>query len=191
MSSASQVLDAADGDRPAASDLLPLVYAELRVLAARRLAHESPGHTLQPTALVHEAYLRLVSGNPDQRWDSRWHFFSAAAEAMRRILVDSARRRHSDKRGGGRQRQDLDGCNVPDRELPALEVLALDEALPQLEAEDPEAAKVVHLHFFAGLSMEQIADVLGISRASAYRLWSYARAWLHCAIAGEDEPTPT
>jgi RNA polymerase sigma factor (TIGR02999 family) len=185
MSSLPQLPAVVVGDRPAAADLLPLVYAELRVLAARRLARENPGHTLQPTALVHEAYLRLVGGNPDQQWDNRWHFFSAAAEAMRRILVDSARRKHSEKRGGGRQRVDLCKVDATDR-LPAEEVLALEEALPQLEQEDPEAAKVVHLHFFAGLPIEQVAEVLGISRATAYRLWSYARAWLHCAIAGED-----
>jgi RNA polymerase sigma factor (TIGR02999 family) len=187
MSSVTQLLDAAaGGDRQAADTLLPLVYAELRVLAARRLAHEQPGNTLQPTALVHEAYLRLVNGNPGQQWNGRRHFFAAAAEAMRRILVDSARRKHTDKRGGDRQRVDIDKCDVPDR-LPAEDILALDDALPRLEKEEPEAARVVNLHFFAGLSIEQVAELLGISRATAYRLWTFARAWLRCAIAGEDE----
>ena len=189
MSSVTQLLDAAaGGDRQAADALLPLVYAELRVLAARRLAHEKPGNTLQATALVHEAYLRLVNGQPDQKWAGRRHFFAAAAEAMRRILVDGARRKHTEKRGGDRQRVDIDKCAIPSR-LPAEEVLALDDALPRLEKEDPEAARVVNLHFFAGLSIEQVAELLGISRATAYRLWSYARAWLRCAITGEDETT--
>ena len=172
-------------DAGAAGELLPLVYDELRKLAAQRLASEVPGQTLQPTALVHEAYLRLVGG---QRFESREHFFAAAAEAMRRILVDNARRRKAAKHGGDRRRVDLDGRDVPARPPPE-EVLALDEALARLAAEDPEAAEVVRLHFFAGLSVEQAADALGVSRATAYRQWSFARAWLRCAIGGGGGPS--
>jgi RNA polymerase sigma factor (TIGR02999 family) len=175
---------AAGGDRAAAADLLPLVYDELRKLAAARLADERPGHTLQPTALVHEAYLRLVG---DQRFDGRGHFFAAAAEAMRRILVDAARRKGRDKRGGGRGRVDLADYEAT-ADLPADDILALDEALTRLTADDPDAARVVQLHFFAGLSIEQAAEALGVSRATAYRQWSYARAWLRCAMGGDDEP---
>jgi len=174
---------AAAGDRQAAAELLPLVYEELRRLAAARLAEERPGHTLQPTALVHEAYLRLVG---DQQFDGRGHFFAAAAEAMRRILVESARRRGRVKRGGDRRRVDLDEYEMTDA-APADEILALDEALTRLAAEDSEAAQIVQLRFFAGLSIEQTAETLGVSRATAYRQWSYARAWLRCAL-GEDGP---
>src|SRR5262249_26024567 len=177
------------GDPHAAGQLLPLVYDELRKLAAHKLAHETPGQTLQPTALVHEAYLRLVASPQGERqeetpWDSRGHFFAAAAEAMRRILVESARRKNRVKHGGGLQRVDLDDQDVPVRPPPD-EVLALDEALTRLAEEDAEAARVVQLHFFAGLSIEQAAEALGISRATAYRQWSYARAWLRCAIGGD------
>jgi RNA polymerase sigma factor (TIGR02999 family) len=186
MDSAKQILAALEhGDPQAASQLLPLVYDELRQLAAAKLAHEQPGQTLQPTALVHEAYLRLVGGEA-KHWDGRGHFFAAAAEAMRRILVESARRKGRVKRGGDRRRVDLDeyeGTSGPSAD----EILALDEALTRLAEEDPAAAQVVQLHFFAGLSIEQTAEALGLSRATAYRQWSYARAWLRCAM-GEGEP---
>jgi RNA polymerase sigma factor (TIGR02999 family) len=190
MSEVTRILSAIDqGDPHAASQLLPLVYDELRKLAAQKLAHETPGQTLQPTALVHEAYLRLVSSpqgeqQEEPRWDSRGHFFAAAAEAMRRILVESARRKRRAKHGGELHRVDLLDQDVPVR-LPPDEILALDEALTRLAEEDPEAAQVVQLHFFAGLSIEQSAKALGVSRATAYRQWSYARAWLRCAIGGD------
>jgi len=169
------------GDPTAVGKLLPLVYDELRRLAAQKLAYESPGQTLQPTALVHEAYLRLVG---DQRFDGRDHFFAAAAEAMRRILVETARRKQAVKHGGDLQRVDLDGQDVPVRPRPD-EIVALDEALTRLAGEDAAAAKVVQLYFFAGVSIEQAAEVLGVSRATAYRHWTFARAWLRCAIGGE------
>jgi RNA polymerase sigma factor (TIGR02999 family) len=190
MNEVTQILSAmAGGDPHAGSQLLPLVYDELRKLAAQRLAGEKPGQTLQATALVHEAYLRLVAspqGEPQEEppWDSRGHFFAAAAEAMRRILVESARRKGRVKHGGGLQRVDLDDQDVPVRPPPE-EIVALDEALTRLAAEDAEAARVVQLHFFAGLSLEQAAEALGVSRATAYRQWSYARAWLRCAIGGD------
>jgi RNA polymerase sigma factor (TIGR02999 family) len=181
----TQLLDAAAaGDRQAAADVLPLVYAELRQLAAARLAREGPGHTLQPTALVHEAYLRLVG---DQEFDGRGHFFAAAAEAMRRILVESARRKGRVKRGRDHRRVEFGEYAVVTGDSPADEILALDEALTRLAAEDPESARVVQLHFFAGLSIEQAAEALGVSRATAYRQWSFARAWLRCAMDSEDE----
>jgi RNA polymerase sigma factor (TIGR02999 family) len=187
MSEVTQILDAvAAGDRHAAAQLLPLVYAELRRLAVEKFACEAPGHTLQPTALVHEAYLRLVGDADERRWNSRGHFFAAAAEAMRRILVESARRKARRKHGGDLQRVDLDEQDVPVRPPPE-EVLALDQALTRLAAEDPAAAEVVHLHFFAGLSIEQAAEALGVSRATAYRQWAYAKAWLRCEI-GADAP---
>jgi RNA polymerase sigma factor (TIGR02999 family) len=174
------------GDPSAASQLLPLVYDELRKLAAQKLAHETPGQTLQPTALVHEAYLRLVGASEAQRWDSRGHFFAAAAEAMRRLLVENARRKQRTKHGGDFQRVELHEQEVPVRPPPD-EIVTLDEALTQLAEEDPEAARVVQLHFFAGLSIDQAAEVLGVSRATAYRQWAYARAWLRCAIGGEGD----
>jgi RNA polymerase sigma factor (TIGR02999 family) len=182
MNEVTQLLSALEqGDPHAAGQLLPLVYDELRQLAARRLAHEKPGQTLEPTALVHEAYLRLVGEDAAARWDGRGHFFAAAAEAMRRILVESARRKGRNKHGGDRRRVEL-----ADHHLAVLpvsdELLDLDEALTRLAAEDAEAAQVVKLHFFAGLSLEQVAEALGMSRASAYRNWSYARAWLRCAL---------
>jgi RNA polymerase sigma factor (TIGR02999 family) len=184
MADVTQLLGAAAaGDRQAAADLLPLVYAELRQLGAARLAREAPGQTLQPTALVHEAYLRLVG---DQRFEGRGHFFAAAAEAMRRIMVERARRQGRGKHGGGRRRVEL-ADHAAAAELPADEVLALDDALTRLAADDPDAANIVHLHFFAGLSIEQVADALGVSRATAYRQWTYARAWLRCAIDGPNE----
>ena len=185
MSEVSQILDAiSEGDPSAAAQLLPLVYAELRRLAAAQLAHEAPGHTLQPTALVHEAYLRLVDPADERRWNSRGHFFGAAAQAMRRILVDSARRKQSLKHGGAAQQLGLEEFDVPVAPPPE-ELLALDEALTRLAAHDADAARVVDLHFFAGFSLEEAAEVLGVSRATAYRQWSYARAWLHCELGGE------
>jgi RNA polymerase sigma factor (TIGR02999 family) len=177
---------AKQGDPHTASQLMPIVYDELRKLAAQKLAHERPGQTLQPTALVHEAYLRLFAKGETQHWDNRGHFFAAAAEAMRRILVESARRKNRVKHGGDWQRVELDDHDVPVRP-PAEEILALDEALTRLTAEDAAAAQVVQLHFFAGLSIEEAAEALGISRATAYRHWTYARAWLRCAIGGSGE----
>jgi RNA polymerase sigma factor (TIGR02999 family) len=193
MNEVTRILDAIEqGDPQAVDQLLPLVYDELRRLAAQKLAHETPGQTLQPTALVHEAYLRLV-GHPDgdasgkQSWDSRGHFFAAAAEAMRRILVDSARRKKRHKHGGQLQRLALEDHDVP-VEPPADDMLALDTALTRLAEDDPEAARVVQLHFFAGLSIEQIGEALGVSRATAYRQWSYARAWLRSAMDEGEAP---
>jgi RNA polymerase sigma factor (TIGR02999 family) len=179
-----------DGDPSAAGQLLPLVYDELRKLAAAHLAREKAGQTLQPTALVHEAYLRLVgdSGSDEAaHWNSRGHFFGAAAQAMRRILVEGARRRQRLKHGGGRDRTDLDEVEVPVR-LPPEDVLALDEALTRLATADPEAAQIVQRHFFAGQPIEDIADALGVSRATAYRQWAHARAWLRLEMGAGDAP---
>lgn len=169
------------GDPTAAAQLLPLVYDELRRLASHRLAQEKRGQTLQATALVHEAYLRLVDGDRVAHWDGRNHFFAAAAEAMRRILIETARRKQREKHGGGLRRvelleQDLAIDDAPD------ELLALDAALAKLELEDPTSARLVELRVFTDLSIEQAGEVLGFSRATAYRHWNYARAWLRCAI---------
>src|SRR5262245_50699972 len=172
------------GSKPA-RELLPMVYDELRKLAAQRLAQEKPGQTLQATALVHEAYLRLVGGDPDRPWDGRGHFFAAAAEAMRRILVENARRRGRQKRGGGRTRAALLEADLAVDDPPD-EVLAVDEALGRLAAEDPQAAALVKLRYFAGLSVEEAGESLGLSRATAYRHWSYARAWVRCEVLGGD-----
>ena len=171
------------GDAQAASQLLPLVYDELRRLAAARLAREAPNETLQATALVHEAYLRLVGPEPDLPWDGRGHFFAAAAEAMRRILVDRARRRKSLKRGGGRARITLDmaGMSSP---VPDPDLLALDAALDRLAGRDPVKAELVKLLYFAGLTLPQAAEALGLSHGTAKRLWAYARAWLRVEIRG-------
>jgi RNA polymerase sigma factor (TIGR02999 family) len=191
MTEVTQLLNAMDqGDPHAASQLLPVVYDELRRLAAQRLAQEKPGHTLQPTALVHEAYLRLVDVEQARRWDSRGHFFAAAAEAMRRILVDNARRKKRGKRGGHLQRRSLEDRDVP-VPPPADDILALDDALTRLAETDPEAARVVQLHFFAGLPIEQVAEALGVSRATAYRQWAYARARLRSAIDGGGGGAPS
>jgi RNA polymerase sigma factor (TIGR02999 family) len=192
MSEVTQILDAiSQGDEAAAAQLLPLLYAELRRLAAAYLAREGPGQTLQPTALVHEAYLRLVGEADERRWNSRGHFFGAAAQAMRRILVESARRKarikHGGKHGGDLQRQDLQEFDVAVTPSPE-DLLALDEALARLAADDAEAARVVDLHFFAGLSIEEAGEALGVSRATAYRQWAYARAWLRCELGGEGNP---
>jgi RNA polymerase sigma factor (TIGR02999 family) len=173
------------GEAHAAEQLLPLVYSELRQLAAEKLAQETPGQTLQATALVHEAYLRLVDHERAQHWNSRGHFFAAAALAMRNILVDNARRKRRIKHGGGRERVTLDDAQpAPPSDSDAL--LALDEALSRLAAEDPEAAQIVHLRYFAGLSIEEAAQTLGISRAYAYREWTFARAWLLQALSDGD-----
>ena len=173
--------DIEHGDPKAAEQLLPLVYDELRKLAAQRLAQEKPGQTLQATALVHEAYLRLVDVAKVQHWNSRGHFFAAAAEAMRRILIDNARRKRRSKHGGDRQRIDLDealavGC-------PREDLLALDEALTGLAVQEPLKAEVVKLRYFAGLSLEEVAAFLGISAATAKRYWTVARAWLFAALS--------
>jgi RNA polymerase sigma factor (TIGR02999 family) len=178
MSEVTQLLDAAAaGDPKAAADLLPLVYDELRKLAAQRLAQEQPGQTLQATALVHEAYLRLVGGNPDQAWNGRGHFFAAAAEAMRRILVESARRKLRVKHGGELQRHDLDACDVPSPQPPD-ELVALSDALDRLAVANAQVAELVKLRFFAGLTNEEAAGVLGVSPRKANQIWAYARAWL-------------
>ena len=182
MSEVTRILFAIEqGDPHAAGQLLPLVYDELRRLAARRMADEAPDHTLQPTALVHEAYIRLVDVKNAQHWDSRRHFFAAAAEAMRRILVESARRRRSQKRGGGRQRVALDQVvTIPER--PSDDLLCLDDALNELAQREPAKADLVKLRFFAGFSIDEAASIIGISRATAKRHWTYARAWLYDRI---------
>src|SRR5262245_36871610 len=184
MSEATRILRAiADGDPDAASQLLPLVYDELRQLAAHKLARESPGQTLDATALVHEAYLRLVGEDEDQRWDSRGHFFAAAAEAMRRILVESARQKASLKRGGDRDRVDVVESLLAAPE-PREDLLALDAALTKLAETDKQAAELVQLRYFAGLPIREIAEILGIAPRTADRLWAFARAWLHEEIKG-------
>ena len=170
--------DLAQGDAHAAGQLLPLVYEELRKLAAARMAEEAPGNTLDATALVHEAYLRLVEPADAARWDSRGHFFAAAAEAMRRILVDTARRKGRAKHGGDRHRVALDAAG-PTAPAARHDLVALDAALTRLEAEDPQAAKLVELRHFTGLSIAEAAQALGISPRTADRVWSFARAWLH------------
>jgi RNA polymerase sigma factor (TIGR02999 family) len=176
----------AKGDPSAASQLLPLVYDQLRALAAHKLAHEHPGQTLQPTALVHEAYLRLVgSDSRPEEWEGRQHFFAAAAEAMRRILVENARRKHRHKRGGGRAAQALEPDQVAAPEV-SEDLLALDEALTRLAHVNPRAAQLVHLRYFGGLTIQQAAEVLDISSRTADADWAYARAWLLAAIRGED-----
>ena len=184
MNDVTRILSAVEhGDPTAAEQLLPLVYDELRSLAAQRLAQEKPGQTLQATALVHEAYLRLV-GSQDPGWNGRGHFFAAAAEAMRRILVDQARRKHADKRGGRHRQVPL----IDDGAAYAPSVAALldiDEALTRLTAEEPQAAQLVQLRYFAGLSIEDAAEVVGLSRSSAYEHWAYARVRLRCLLQGE------
>jgi RNA polymerase sigma factor (TIGR02999 family) len=187
MSAVTQILNAIErGDAKATDELLPLVYEELRLLAAQKLSHESPGQTLQATALVHEAYLRLVGGEP-QSWENRGHFFSAAAEAMRRILIDNARRKKSLKRGGGRLPIDLDGSLAADDTERAEELLMLDEALAKLARQDPTKAQLVELRYFAGLTIEQAAHALNISHATAERYWDYARSWLRVEIGQIDQ----
>ena len=185
MSEVTHILAAVErGDPQAAEQLLPLVYDELRKLAAQRLAGEKPGQTLQATALVHEAYVRLVGGEPPHDWNGRGHFFAAAAEAMRRILVESARRKGRVRHGGGRTRIDLDQVAAIDDDGGADDLLALDEALGRLEAEQPEVAAVVKLRYFAGMTAGQVAEALGLSRRTADRHWAFARAWLFDALGG-------
>jgi RNA polymerase sigma factor (TIGR02999 family) len=184
MSELTQILHAiAEGDPEAASQLLPLVYDELRKLAAQKLAGETPGQTLQPTALVHEAYLRLAGESEEQNWDSRGHFFAAAAEAMRRILVERARHKGTLKRGGDRDRMEMAESLLAAPE-PREDLLALDAALTKLAETDKQAAELVQLRYFAGLPLREIADFLGLSPRTADRVWAYARAWLHQEIVG-------
>lgn len=189
MNEVTRILSALRSDDPHAADqLLPLVYEELRQLAAARLAQESPGQTLQATALVHEAFLRLVGEETEPHWDNRGHFFAAAAEAMRRILVESARRKQAVKHGGGRQRLSLEEFHrvseSPD------DLLDLDDALTRFAAEEPDKARLVQLRFFAGLTMPEAADVLGISLATAERWWTFARAWLYSEFLVGEENFP-
>jgi RNA polymerase sigma factor (TIGR02999 family) len=189
VSDVTRILSAVEqGDSHAAQELLPLVYDELRKLAAQRLAREKPGQTLQATALVHEAYLRLVGPDPDRPFEGRAHFFAAAAEAMRRILIDRARRKGRRKRGGGLKRLDLDDAELVSRAEPD-EVLVVDEAIAKLAAEDPAAAQLVRFRYFAGLSVEDAAGLAGLSRSTAYEDWAYARAWLHHELYGRPAPT--
>ena len=185
MSDVTRLLDAASsGDRQAAADLLPLVYDELRKLAAARMAEEQAGHTLQATALVHEAYLRLVDRDRAPHWNGRAHFFGAAAEAMRRILVDQARRKQADKRGGRGRRVPLDAADVG-LTSPADDLLDIDDALTRLAAEDPEAARLIQLRYFAGLSIEDAAEAVCVSRSTAYEHWAYARVRLKTLLDGD------
>jgi RNA polymerase sigma factor (TIGR02999 family) len=170
------------GDVQAAEQLLPLVYDELRKLAARRLARENPGQTLQATALVHEAYLRLVDVKKAEKWRSRGHFFAAAAEAMRRILVDNARRKRRPKHGGGLRRIDLEVSALIEETPSSGDLIALHEALTKLAAVEPIKAELVKLRYFAGLTLPEVAEVLAISTATAERYWTYARTWLYCAL---------
>ena len=183
MSDVTRILSAIEqGDSRAADELLPLVYDELRRLAAQKLAHESPGQTLQATALVHEVFVRLVGSGVQTGWNGRGHFFAAAAEAMRRILVENARRKRRLRHGGGRQRLDLEQLDLMDESV-SENLLALDEALEKLAAEQEAAAKVVKLRYFAGLTIQQTAEALGISVRTANRHWAFARAWLYQEIS--------
>jgi RNA polymerase sigma factor (TIGR02999 family) len=182
MAEVTQILNAIEqGDPHAAEQLLPLVYDELRKLAAQKLAHEKPGQTLEATALVHEAYLRLVGAAEPRAYRDRRHFFAAAASAMRRILIDQARRKQTEKHGGGRRRQELPDLAAPQ---PDHELLVLNDALEQLATEDPVKARLVELRYFAGLTNNQAADALGISPSTAERHWAYARAWLQTTVRG-------
>ena len=187
MTDVTQILSQIEqGDPSAAEQLLPLVYDELRKLASAKLANEKPGQTLQATALVHDAYLRLVDVELAQHWNSRGHFFGAAAEAMRRILVEKARREHRLKRGGDLQRVDLDDVEIT-IQGPSTDILALDEALTKLGDGNPEIADLVKLRYFAGLTVDEAAQALGISSSTADRHWTYARAWLYRELVSEDE----
>jgi RNA polymerase sigma factor (TIGR02999 family) len=186
MSDVTQILSAIEqGDPQAAEQLLPLVYAELRKLAAQKMAKEAPGQTLEATALVHEAYLRLVDVAKAQEFNSRGHFFAAAAEAMRRILVDQFRRKKSRKRGGDLERSALDDVNIAAPE-PAIDLLAINDALDKFERIDKVAAEIVKLRYYAGLSIPQAAEAVGISSTTADRHWAYARAWLHAELQEDD-----
>jgi RNA polymerase sigma factor (TIGR02999 family) len=192
MSEVTRILSAIERGEPcAAEELLPLVYEELRRLAAQTLAQEKPGQTLQATALVHEAYMRLVESGEaavclELRWDSRGHFFAAAAQAMRRILIDRARQKRSQKRGGGRKRIDIDAIDLATQATPD-QLLDLDDALAKLAGEDPAAARLVELRYFGGLTVEAAGKALRMSTATAYRHWKYARAWLHNELLGSVE----
>ena len=187
MNDVTHILSAIDGgDLHVAEQLLPLVYDELRKLAAARLAQEKPGQTLQATALVHEAYLRLVGNDPAHRWNSRGHFFGAAAEAMRRILIDQARRKQSERHGGHVRRNPVDALEIASPE-PTVDFLAVNEALERFEKVDPVKANLVKLRYFAGLSLPQAAEALGISVTTADRHWAYARAWLHAEFQRCDQ----
>jgi RNA polymerase sigma factor (TIGR02999 family) len=187
-SEVTRILSAIEqGDQQAASRLLPLVYDELRQLAAQKLAHEKPGQTLDATALVHEAYVRLVGQGEESRWNSRGHFFAACAEAMRRILINRARDKMRLKRGGGRKRIDLDKLIVADQAGDD-DLVALDESLDRLARENPGCAELVKLRFFAGLTLEEAAAALGLARRTADRTWAYARAWLYEALGQADPP---
>jgi len=182
MSEFTRLLNAIEaGDPQVAAQLLPLVYDELRQLAAQKLAHEHPGQTLDATALVHEAYLRLVGGGDPPRWRDRLHFYAAAAEAMRCILIDNARKKKSEKRGGQQQRVEWHE-NIEAPVKPTDDLLAIDEALTLFAEEDAEAAQLVKLRFYAGLSVDEAADVMSMARATAYRTWSYAKAWLRTKL---------
>ena len=190
MNDVTRILSAIErGDSFAAEQLLPLVYDELRKLAAQKLAHERPGQTLQATALVHEAYLRLVGRDNVQHWNSKGHFFAAAAEAMRRILVDQARKKMSSKRGGGLERLPLEEVEIGAPE-PAVDLLAVHDALEKFEGIDKAAADLVKLRYYAGLTLPQAAEVLGISSSTADRQWAYARAWLHAELRENDAESP-
>jgi RNA polymerase sigma factor (TIGR02999 family) len=190
MNEVTQILSAIEqGDPHAAEQLLPLVYNELRLLAATRLAQETPGQTLQATALVHEAFLRLVGTAQDQSWDSRGHFFAAAAQAMRRILLNRARAKNRLKRAGERRHVDLDQLEIA-LDTNDEQLIALDEALAQLAAEDPEAARLVDLRFFAGLTLKDAAASLGLALRTAQRQWAYARAWLYARLRQDDTQAP-
>ena len=190
MSEVTRILSAIEkGDPHAAEQLLPLVYDELRKLAAAKLAQEKPGQTLQATALVHEAYIRLVDVNKAQEWNSRGHFFGAAAEAMRRILLNRARDKKRQKRGGGWQRLDLDALAVADNASDD-ELIALDDALLRLAQENPACAKLVQLRFFTGMTLSEAATALGLARRSADRQWAYARAWLYEALKHDNPSAP-
>ncbi len=186
MNEVTRILNAMDqGDPQAAEQLLPLVYAELRKLASQKLAQEKPGQTLQATALVHEAYVRLVDNDTAQQWDNRGHFFSAAAEAMRRILVENARRKGSKKRGGDLNRVELGETDLATTTSDE-NLMAIDEVLEKLAQEDPQAAELVKLRFFAGFSVPDAAAIVGVSRTNAYEQWAYARAWLRCKVEDRD-----
>jgi len=187
MSEVTRILSAIeDGDPQAAAQLLPLVYDELRLLASQWLAQETPGQTLQPTALVHEAYVRLTgTSGPETSWDNRGHFFAAAAEAMRRLLVENARRKNRLKHGGDRQRIELEAAESL-AQAPSEDLLALDEALTRLTAHDPVKAEVVKLRFFAGLTMPEVAQSLDLSLATVERYWTYARTWLYAELADDE-----
>lgn len=186
MSDITRILSAvSDGDSQAAAQLLPLVYTELRKLAAQKFTREKRGQTLQPTVLVHEAYLRLVDVETPQKWNGRGHFFSAAAEAMRRILVENARRKRSQKLGGDMQKVDLDSAEIA-IDGPNIDMLALDEALSQFEAQWPDKAQLVKLRYFAGMTIAEASQTMGIAHATAERYWKFARTWLYCRLQSDN-----